>query len=100
MGSSSSKGARRLPRELSKQAEQRASAAKPDPQAPSRFAEGGRATTGNVDYSASRTASGAGTDNARGRKNVYASAEKDDCERAILPVFVSAQAKTNSVRPT
>ena len=100
MGSSSSKGARRLPRELSKQAEQRASAAKPDPQAPSRFAEGGRATTGNVDYSASRTASGAGTDNARGRKNVYASAKKDDCERAILPVFVSAQAKTNSVRPT
>ena len=79
MGSSSSKGAR-PPRELFKQAEQRGSAPKPASQAPSRFAEGGRATTGNVDYSASRTATGAGTDNAKGRKNVYASAEKDDCE--------------------
>ncbi|KAH8083660.1 hypothetical protein HD553DRAFT_335752 [Filobasidium floriforme] len=77
MGSSSSKGARRLPRELSKQAEQRASAPSSAAQAPNRFADASRATTGNVEYSASRT-TGPGTEHGRGRQNVYASEEMDD----------------------
>lgn len=82
MGSSSSKGARRLPRELSKQAEQRNSAPSSAAQATSRFADPSRSTTGNVngEYHASRTG-GPGTEHGRGRSNVYASEERDDCKQ-------------------
>jgi hypothetical protein len=90
MGSSSSKGARRLPRELSKQAEQRASAPSSAAQVPNKFADASRVTTGNVEYSASRT-SGAGTEHGRGRQNVYASEERDDCEQGRIDGGLSVE---------